>query len=115
MCGPFWFPQFHWRMDAKALAKSKRAHSQHHTKKHIPHQASKAPSTRTIGAASPSAKQVRVKSDRSQCSSLLHSNWDRYEEEFNDSGSDNLSQDSLSKVKQLMLFFQRVKGQIILT
>ncbi|CAK9167680.1 unnamed protein product [Ilex paraguariensis] len=90
-------------MDAKALAKSKRAHSQHHSKKHNPYQAFKAPSAGTIGAASPSGKQVRVKSDRSQGSSLLPSNWDRYEEEFNDSGSENLSQDNLSKATDVVL------------
>ncbi|XP_057461575.1 protein ECERIFERUM 16 isoform X4 [Actinidia eriantha] len=95
-------------MDAKALAKSKRAHSQHLNKKHHPKPTSKAPLAGPEGVSSgkkPSGKQDSEKTNRSQGSSALPSNWDRYEEEY-DSGSldpslDNMSQatDSVPKSK----------------
>lgn len=71
-------------MDVKSLAKSKRAHSQHHNKKHHPNQKSKAPSTGSVGATSankPPGKQIKEKAPQLQGSSALSSNWDRYEEE----------------------------------
>lgn len=88
-------------MDVKALAKSKRAHTQHHSKK--PHglhtnQKLKAPSdgSNVAGnAKKPLGKQVTEKTHRSQGASKLPSNWDRYEEEFEDpSASDGASQPS---------------------
>ncbi|KAK3043358.1 hypothetical protein RJ639_002660 [Escallonia herrerae] len=70
-------------MDTKALAKSKRAHSQHHSKKHHPNPASKPPPVGSAGATAtkkPAGKQIKEKP-------RLPSNWDRYEEEF-DSGTE---------------------------
>ena len=86
-------------MDAKALAKSKRAHSQHLNKKHHPKPTSKAPLAGPEGASSgkkPSGKQDSEKTNRSQGSSALPSNWDRYEEEY-DSGSLDPSPDNMSQ------------------
>ncbi|KAF4388707.1 hypothetical protein G4B88_018984 [Cannabis sativa] len=78
-------------MDAKSLAKSKRAHSQQHSKKHHPNQKLKSPSTDAVGAANkPSLKQVREKNLQSKAASALPSNWDRYSEE-NDSGLEDIS------------------------
>ncbi|XP_062105916.1 protein ECERIFERUM 16 [Humulus lupulus] len=89
-------------MDAKSLAKSKRAHSQQHSKKHHPNQKLKAPSAHpnqklkapsadTGGAATkPSQKQVKEKTLQSKAASALPSNWDRYDEE-NDSGPEDPS------------------------
>lgn len=80
-------------MDEKALAKSKRAHSQHHIKKHHPNQKSKTPS----GAANENAKkplgfgkQVKEKQPLQSQSriSALPSNWDRYGEENNSASED---------------------------
>ncbi|KAK2969377.1 hypothetical protein RJ640_028766 [Escallonia rubra] len=66
-------------MDTKALAKSKRAHSQHHSKKHHPNPTSKPPPVGSAGATAtkkPAAgKQIKEKP-------RLPSNWDRYEEEY---------------------------------
>ncbi|GMI88562.1 ECERIFERUM 16, r RST1 interacting protein [Hibiscus trionum] len=77
-------------MDAKALAKSKRAHSQHHSKK--PH---KPPSSTAVNEPSNSKKQtfkqIREKAHQAERISALPSNWNRYAEEF-DSGSEDLSQ-----------------------
>ncbi|CAI9089305.1 OLC1v1023863C1 [Oldenlandia corymbosa var. corymbosa] len=74
-------------MDAKALAKSKRAHSLHHSKKYQPNPTSRA-STSSVTATSgkkATSKQEKDKSNRSHGSKDLPSNWDRYREEF-DSG-----------------------------
>lgn len=85
-------------MDAKALAKSKRAHSLHHKKKHQPHQASKAPSVGSDDK-KPSGKQVKEKplqphSQQANEKPLkshgpkpLPSNWGRYDDDF-DLGSE---------------------------
>ncbi|MBA0764410.1 hypothetical protein Gotri_013766 [Gossypium trilobum] len=81
-------------MDAKALAKSKRAHSQHHSKKPHSVQKSKPPSP---GVSEPSnskkqtIKQIKEKAHQAQRISALPSNWNRYEEEF-DSGSEDPTQ-----------------------
>ncbi|KHF99833.1 Phosphorelay luxU [Gossypium arboreum] len=81
-------------MDAKALAKSKRAHSQHHSKKPHSVQKSKPPSP---GVNEPSnskkqtIKQIKEKAHQAQRISALPSNWNRYEEEF-DSGSEDPNQ-----------------------
>ncbi|KAK4577679.1 hypothetical protein RGQ29_027978 [Quercus rubra] len=83
-------------MDVKSLAKSKRAHTQSHSKRpHGSHanQKSKAPSVGTNDAGrakKPLGKQVPEKPHRSQGASRLPTNWDRYEEEF-DSGSEDPS------------------------
>lgn len=90
-------------MDAKALAKSKRAHSLHHSKKHHPNPVSKATAglvTATSGK-KPTGKQERDKPHQSQVSKVLPSNWDRYEEEF-DSGSEGLSQVSTSRASDVV-------------
>ncbi|KAJ1384454.1 hypothetical protein SESBI_42521 [Sesbania bispinosa] len=72
-------------MDVKALAKSKRSHTQHHSKKshgnHHSHNL-KAPSP---SPSEPLGKQQGIEKkthrSRSQGSSSLPTNWDRYEEE----------------------------------
>ena len=69
-------------MDVKALAKSKRAHSQHHSKRpHNPNQKnlkpqSPSPSNDAVGTTKKQLKQKTL-----QSSSGLPSNWNRYEEE----------------------------------
>ncbi|KAJ4981732.1 hypothetical protein NE237_032569 [Protea cynaroides] len=90
-------------MDTKALAKSKRAHSQHHSKskRPPPNQASKVPSVVATASAGntqkPSGKQTREKSRQSHGSTTaLPSNWDRYDEEEFDLGSEDLSLGSTS-------------------
>ncbi|PON97843.1 phosphorelay protein [Trema orientale] len=94
-------------MDAKALAKSKRAHSQQHSRRHHPNQKSKAPSGGATepdagGAKRPPGKQVREKSVQSRVISALPSNWDRYDEE-NDSGSEDPSGTSATKTPDVVL------------
>ncbi|CAN4103275.1 unnamed protein product [Withania somnifera] len=70
-------------MDAKALAKSKRAHSLHLNKKHNPHHASKGSSV--VSGMSAGDKKATVKQVKEKPKSKLPSNWDRYEEENSDS------------------------------
>lgn len=88
-------------MDTKALAKSKRAHSLHHTPKR-PHsnQKSKAPSTSTSDAGTGN-KKVREKAAAAAQQSALPSNWDRYyEDDFDDLDSEKpRSGDTASKPK----------------
>lgn len=88
-------------MDAKALAKSKRAHSLHLNKKHNPHHASKGSSagsgTSTAGDKKPTEKQVKEKPK-----SKLPSNWDRYEEEY-DSDSEIAPQGGASKASDVVV------------
>lgn len=97
-------------MDVKALAKSKRAHSQHHSKRpHGSHQNQKhkAPSSdgaNDAGTAKKSlGKQVKEKTHRPQGSPALPSNWDRYDDEELDSGSEGVSLDSASKTSDVIL------------
>lgn len=70
-------------MDAKALAKSKRAHSLHLNKKHNPHHASKGSSA--VSSTSAGDKKATVKQVKEKPKPKLPSNWDRYEEENSDS------------------------------
>lgn len=70
-------------MDAKALAKSKRAHSLHLNKKHNPHHASKGSSA--VSGTSAGDKKATVKQVKEKPKPKLPSNWDRYEEENSDS------------------------------
>ncbi|CAI9757267.1 unnamed protein product [Fraxinus pennsylvanica] len=95
---------FHRIMDSKALAKSKRAHSLHHSKKHNPHQTSKAPSVSSgtaSGGKKQPGKQVADKPQQSQNFRKLPSNWDRYEEEF-DLDSEDTVQESSSQATDVM-------------
>ncbi|KAI3736070.1 hypothetical protein L6452_15602 [Arctium lappa] len=69
-------------MDTKSLAKSKRAHSQHH-KKHHPNQKVKG-ATSSVGATGVDkapGKVVKEKPRHPQGPAALPSNWDRYEDE----------------------------------
>ncbi|OMO53999.1 hypothetical protein CCACVL1_28149 [Corchorus capsularis] len=79
-------------MDAKALAKSKRAHSQHHSKKPRPSQKPKPPLAAATGdaanAKTQTGKQIREKTRQAQPVSVLPSNWDRYEDEFDSASED---------------------------
>ncbi|OIT38097.1 PREDICTED: uncharacterized protein LOC109239878 [Nicotiana attenuata] len=89
-------------MDAKALAKSKRAHSLHLNKKHNPHHASKGSSaagsgTSTTGDKKPVGKQVKEKPK-----SKLPSNWDRYEEEYA-SDSETAPQEAANKASDVVV------------
>ncbi|KAL3647132.1 hypothetical protein CASFOL_008100 [Castilleja foliolosa] len=66
-------------MDVKTLAKSKRAHSNHHSKKHNQHQASKAPSIVSDNK-KPTGKQAKVKPPQTHVAKPQPSNWERYDE-----------------------------------
>ncbi|KAF7805982.1 phosphorelay protein [Senna tora] len=98
-------------MDVKALAKSKRAHSQHHSKRpHGNHQSQKhkAPSSSDgatdAGTANKSlGKQAKEKTHRPQGSPGLPSNWDRYDDEELDFGSEGVSLGSASKTSDVIL------------
>ncbi|KAF2283268.1 hypothetical protein GH714_043620 [Hevea brasiliensis] len=88
-------------MDAKALAKSKRAHSLQHSKKPHSAQKSKAPAGGANDAGTGNkalGKQAKEKARQSG----LPSNWDRYEEEF-DSGSQDPSGDTTNKASDVIL------------
>ena len=92
-------------MDAKALAKSKRAHSQHHNKKPHSIQKPKPPSAGANDAANAkkqTGKQIREKTRQAQPVSALPSNWDRYEEEF-DPGSEDPSGDYASQAPDIIV------------
>ncbi|XP_057794258.1 protein ECERIFERUM 16 [Salvia miltiorrhiza] len=86
-------------MDAKALAKSKRAHSLHHKKKHHTHQGLKVPSVGSDDKKGvekkaserpekPHGQQTKERTPQYQGSRALMSNWDRYDEDF-DLASEN--------------------------
>ncbi|XP_021888555.1 uncharacterized protein LOC110807677 isoform X2 [Carica papaya] len=97
-------------MDAKALAKSKRAHSLHHSKRPHPNQKLKAPSDGTSSGRNikkPVGKEAGEKTRQSRHASALPSNWDRYEEEF-DSGSVNSLGDSSNQPSDVIM--PRSKG-----
>ncbi|XAR49579.1 hypothetical protein NMG60_11032829 [Bertholletia excelsa] len=90
-------------MDAKALAKSKRAHSLQHSKKHHSNPTSKAASASSGGESSakkPSRKQVQP--HHSQGSSALPTNWDRYEEEYGPDSEDP-SQNKISQATDIVV------------
>ncbi|KAL5861000.1 hypothetical protein ACOSQ4_002296 [Xanthoceras sorbifolium] len=92
-------------MDAKALAKSKRAHSQHHKSKSHPNQKSKGPPVASDSAGStkkPLGKQVGEKTRQSQRIAKLPSNRDRYEDEF-DSDPENPSGDNTSQTSDVIV------------
>ncbi|WCJ30902.1 Protein ECERIFERUM 16 [Euphorbia peplus] len=69
-------------MDAKSLAKSKRAHSLHHNKKPHAIQKAKASSGGTSGNAGSGNKAVGKQNKEKAQLAALPSNWDRYEDEF---------------------------------
>ncbi|KAK3184060.1 hypothetical protein Dsin_031346 [Dipteronia sinensis] len=92
-------------MDAKSLAKSKRAHSLHHKNKSYPNQKSKVPSVASDSAGSttkPLGKQVGEKTRQSRRIAKLPSNLDRYEDEFN-SDLENPSGDSTSQATDVIV------------
>ena len=92
-------------MDAKALAKSKRAHSQHHSRKPHPCQKPKpaaAGANDCANAKKQTGKQSREETHQAQLVSALPSKWDRYEEEF-DSGSEDPSGDSASQAPDIIV------------
>ncbi|XP_030549407.1 protein ECERIFERUM 16 [Rhodamnia argentea] len=87
-------------MDTKSLARSKRAHSLHHSKKHHPSPKPKAPSgtsSHLASANNASGKQVPEKAPSRQ-KPKLPSNWDRYEEGETDSGLAESSEVRVSDV-----------------
>ncbi|KAL0362408.1 UNVERIFIED_CONTAM: hypothetical protein Scaly_1196000 [Sesamum calycinum] len=88
-------------MDMKALAKSKRAHSLHHSKKHHPNPVLKAPSS-SSGDKKPVGKQAKEKPAQSHGARPLPSNWDRYNEDFN-LGSEDTAQTSSSQPTELVM------------
>jgi len=80
-------------MDVKALAKSKRSHTQHHSKKshhsHKPRAQSSSSSDPKDAAKNPPGKQqANEEKKKKSHHSALPSNWDRYGEEEDDSGSE---------------------------
>lgn len=97
-------------MDVKALAKSKRAHTQHHTKKpHGSHQNQKHKAPLSDGAKDAGTtkkslgKQVKEKTHRPQASPALPSNWDRYDDEELGSVSEGVPLDSANKASDVVL------------
>ncbi|GAV75953.1 hypothetical protein CFOL_v3_19429 [Cephalotus follicularis] len=78
-------------MDIKSLAKSKRAHTQQHSKKPNLKQKPKAPAGSSSDAGGPkklsSGNPIREKTHKSQHVSALPSNWDCYEEPSADQSS----------------------------
>ncbi|KAL0302103.1 UNVERIFIED_CONTAM: hypothetical protein Sangu_2501900 [Sesamum angustifolium] len=88
-------------MDMKALAKSKRAHSLHHSKKHHPNPVLKAPSS-SSGDKKPVGKQAKEKPTQSHGARPLPSNWDRYNEDFN-LGSEDTAQTSSSQPTEVVM------------
>ncbi|XP_065875364.1 protein ECERIFERUM 16 [Euphorbia lathyris] len=82
-------------MDAKSLAKSKRAHSLHHSKKPHAIQKAKALSGGTSGNVGSANKAIGKQAKEKAQLSALPSNWDRYEDEFE--GSEGPSGDSMNK------------------
>ncbi|KAL2328160.1 hypothetical protein Fmac_021587 [Flemingia macrophylla] len=96
-------------MDVKALAKSKRSHTQHHSKKGYHSHKPKAPSASSSGPLG--KQQVNEEKDKkkkshgsgSRGSSGLPANWDRYEEE-----EDELDSGSVSSTVDVVL--PRSKG-----
>lgn len=88
-------------MDAKALAKSKRAHSQHHKNKSHPNQKLKAPVVASDNAGSKEkqpGKQFGAGTREARRLSKLPSNWDRYED-----GSDMDSEDTTSQASDVVV------------
>ncbi|XP_047336282.1 protein ECERIFERUM 16 [Impatiens glandulifera] len=73
-------------MDAKSLAKSKRAHSLHHSKKYHPKQTPVGPAASAAAkdASNQNANQVKGNVQQSRRKNGLPSNWDRYEEDEDD-------------------------------
>lgn len=76
-------------MDAKALAKSKRAHSLHNKKKHQTHHGLKVPSVGSDdkkpakgGTEKSHVQKIKEKTPQYHGSIALPSNWDRYDEDF---------------------------------
>ncbi|KAL3715026.1 hypothetical protein ACJRO7_006861 [Eucalyptus globulus] len=79
-------------MDTKSLARSKRAHSLHHSKKHHPSPKPKPPPGTPSGAAAsasaaPGKHAPEKTQPRPKPKPKLPSNWDRYEEEEEEIGS----------------------------
>ncbi|XVF44334.1 hypothetical protein PTKIN_Ptkin02bG0112300 [Pterospermum kingtungense] len=92
-------------MDTKALAKSKRAHSQHHSKRTHSSQKPKPSSTTANDAANTkkqTGKQIREKTHQAKRVSSLPSNWDHYEEVL-DSGSEDPSCDRASQAPDIIV------------
>ncbi|KAH9791194.1 phosphorelay protein [Citrus sinensis] len=88
-------------MDAKALAKSKRAHSQQHKNKSHPNQKLKAPvvaSDNAGGKEKQPGKQAGAGTREARRLSKLPSNWDRYED-----GSDMDSEDTTSQASDFVV------------
>ncbi|KAK7342398.1 hypothetical protein VNO80_25349 [Phaseolus coccineus] len=78
-------------MDVKALAKSKRSHTQHHSKKsHQSHkpkaQSSSSSDPKNTAKNPPGKQQVNEEKKKKSHSAVLPSNWDRYGEEEDDLG-----------------------------
>lgn len=96
-------------MDAKALAKSKRAHSLHHKKKHQTHQGLKVPSVDKKAAGKQADERPEKSHDRQskerapqhQGSRALASNWDRYDVDF-DLSSENAQASSSQPTEFVM-------------
>lgn len=76
--------EFPEKMDAKSLARSKRAHSLHHSKKPHSNPKSRPSSDRSTDA----GKKAAEKPVGDNPKNSLLSNWDRYEEEFDPDASD---------------------------
>ncbi|XP_047939328.1 protein ECERIFERUM 16 [Salvia hispanica] len=99
-------------MDSKALAKSKRAHSLHHKKKHHSHHGSKVPSPSvgsdaakktSEGPEKSQGQQTKERTPQRQGSRALPSNWNRYDDDEDlDSASGN-AQASSSQLAEFVM------------
>lgn len=92
-------------MDVKALAKSKRAHSAHHSKKpHHPRTVKvPAPATETVdGKEKQTGNKAKEKIQQPRGSKALPSNWDRYDDE-DDKDSENTPQGSDKKETDIVM------------
>lgn len=89
-------------MDAKALAKSKRAHSLHHSKKHHPSPTSKTSRGSVTAGKKPDSKAEKQKAPQSQGGRKLPSNWDRYEDEY-DTGFEDVAHSSAGQAPDVLM------------
>lgn len=89
-------------MDAKALAKSKRAHSLHHSKKHHPSPTSKTSKGSVTASKKPDGKAEKQKAPQTQGARTLPSNWDRYEDEY-DTGYEDVAHNSASQTPDVLM------------
>ncbi|KAL5730528.1 hypothetical protein ACHQM5_003335 [Ranunculus cassubicifolius] len=84
-------------MDTKSLARSKRAHTQQHNKKYHPNPKSKSLTPTTISSnQNSSTKSPQVVAEKQHRKPSLPSNWDRYDDEFDENVGSNVMKEGMS-------------------